>query len=310
MGGGRGVFSYYLVNGLIGFADKEKDGYVRLGEIKQYVDSSIAADPVLTANNKKQTPLIPVNNETTNFILSVADESQMNTTPTAGRIMPAPVALMQQSDFISPDELISRFISNLNQQDISKIKGLERLLSTGADELPVAFIRLYKTIIEADTIMQFGKPKVADSLELYYLDRTIEALLSSKDYMELFKKELVLLLHTQTQQVINDYLSGSEAELERRRYYNAGSNGYDAYPVMLQIALKLVDKDDFLYRAMEVNRYYFEGVSLLLKIPLTPNPAPLIEKALQSELKALQLEKKQPASTTRLALFIFINGIL
>lgn len=304
-GGGRGVFSYYLVNGLIGFADKEKDGYVRLGEIKQYVDSSIAADPVLTANNKKQTPVIPVNNETTNFILSVADESQMNTEPTAGRIMPAPVALMQQSDFISPDELINRFISKLNQQDISKIKGLKRLLSTGADELPVAFIRLYKTIVEADTVMQFGEPQVADSMELYYLDRTIEALLSSKDYMELFKKELVLLLHTQTQQVINDYLSGSEAELERRRYYNAGSSGYDAYPVMLQIALKLVDKDDFLYRAMEVNRYYFEGVSLLLKIPLTPNPAPLIEKALQSELKALQLEKEAACIYNTLGVIYF-----
>lgn len=310
-GGGRGVFSYYLVNGLIGFADKEKDGYVRLGEIKQYVDSSIAADPVLTANNKKQTPVIPINNVTTNFVLSFADQSQMNSEPTAGRIMPVAAAPVQQGDIMSPDELINRLISNLNQLDISRIKGLELLLSSGADDLPVAFIKLYKKVVESDTITQYGRPKAVDSIELKHLDKTIEALLSSIDYKELFKKELVLLLHTQTQQVINDYLNGSEAELERRRYYNAGSNGYDAYPVMLQLAMKLTDKDHFLYRAMEVNRYYFEGVSLLLKIPLTPDPAPLIEKALQLELKALQLEKEAACIYNILGvIYLYKNDLL
>lgn len=307
-GGGRGVFSYYLVNGLIGFADKEKDGYVRLVEIKQYVDSSIAADPVLVANNKKQTPVIPINNVTANFVLSVTDESKMNTKPTEGRILPAAAAPMQQSDFMGPDELIARLIAKLNEQDISKIKGLENLLSMSPDDLPVAFIKLYKTVIQDDTVMLNDEPKVADSFQLKQLDKTIEALHSSTAYMDLFRKEFVLLLHTQTQQVINDYLNGSEAELERRRYYNAGSNGYDAYPVMLQIAMKLVDKEDFLYRTMEVNRYYFEGVSLLLKIPLTPNPASLIEKALQLELKALELDKEAACIYNTLGVIYLYKG--
>ncbi len=304
-GGGRGVFSYYLVNGLIGFADKEKDGYVRLGEIKQYIDSSIAADPVLIANNKKQTPVIPVNNVTVNFVLSVTDESQMNKNPAEGRIMPAPVAAMMRTEMMTPQELVQQFLELLRQEDISKIKGLELLLPLPGSEIPVGFVRLFKQKVKRDSIFRYEEYVGIDTAKMEFLEQTEKALQLSLESSEFFKKELLLLLHTQTQQVINDYLSGSEAELERRRYYNAGSNGYDAYPVMLQIALKLVDKEDFLYRAMEINRYYFEGVSLLLKIPLTPNPAPLIEKALQLELKALQMEKEAACIYNTLGVIYF-----
>ena len=45
-GGGRGVFSYYLINGLKGLGDKEKDGNVTLDEIKSYLDSSFVRDAV------------------------------------------------------------------------------------------------------------------------------------------------------------------------------------------------------------------------------------------------------------------------
>ncbi|MBX9785049.1 MAG: caspase family protein [Chitinophagaceae bacterium] len=288
-GGGRGVFSFYLINGLIGFADEIKDGYVRLNEIKQYVDSAVAADPVLKANKVIQTPVIPVNDKTGNFVLSVADTALMKQEQQSGsiQVMAAPIPDLSGS----PEMQVADFFQRMKEKDISKLTGLETLLQTPAASIPLSFIKICIKNAEADTLDAFGQRIRPDAAYQKQLQQVQQALTNNEAVVTVFKKELVLLLHTQTQQVINDYLEGSEAELERRRYYNAGSKGYDAYPVMLQIAMKLTDKDDFLYRAMEVNRYYFEGVALMLKIPLRENAAPLIDSALQMELKALALQE-------------------
>lgn len=308
-GGGRGVFSFYLINGLIGFADEVKDGYVRLSEIKQYVDSAVAVDPVLKSNKVKQTPVIPVNNKTGNFILSLADTVQMKQEQQSIKLntMMAPMPVVENK---TPEMLVTDFIGKLRDEDVSKIKGLDTLLKIPAAAILSSFVKLCLKKTEADTLDIYGKFIGVDSNLQKLLQQLEQVLLSNEEAANYFKKELVLLLHTQTQQVINDYMEGSEAELERRRYYNAGSNGYDAYPVMLQIAMKLTDEQDFLYHAMEVNRYYFEGVALMLKIPLTENAAPLIERALQLELKALELEKGAACIYNALGvLYLYKNAI-
>ena len=51
-GGGRGVFSYYLINGMTGLADKVPDGIITVDEIKDYLNSSLSAD-VLLAQKKE-----------------------------------------------------------------------------------------------------------------------------------------------------------------------------------------------------------------------------------------------------------------
>jgi tetratricopeptide (TPR) repeat protein len=43
-GGGRGVFSYHLVDGLVGFADKNADGMVSLLEIGRYLEDRVSAE--------------------------------------------------------------------------------------------------------------------------------------------------------------------------------------------------------------------------------------------------------------------------
>lgn len=51
-GGGRGVFSYYLVKGLRGQADSDENCFVDLFELERYVQ-----DEVLMASNQKQLPI-------------------------------------------------------------------------------------------------------------------------------------------------------------------------------------------------------------------------------------------------------------
>jgi uncharacterized caspase-like protein len=55
-GGGRGVFSFYFINGLIGFADKERDGIVRLNDMRNYLDSAFAHDSLLIIENTSKPP--------------------------------------------------------------------------------------------------------------------------------------------------------------------------------------------------------------------------------------------------------------
>lgn len=286
-GGGRGVFSFYLINGLIGYADVVKDGYVRLNEIKKFVDSAVAVDPVLKTNNVKQTPVIPVNNRTVDFVLSTTDTSLMNKQAAAGisMTMMAPLPVTTK---LTPETLVTYFFQRMEKIDVSKMKDLKGLLKIPASAIPVSFVQLCLKDANTLDIAKGFKGGVANYYQL--LQQLEEALKTNEEARIDFKNRMVMLLHTQTQQVINDYLEGSEAELERRRYYNAGSNGYDIYPVMLQIAMRLMDEQDFLYHIMEVNRYYFEGVALMLQFPIAANPVPLIELALQLEMKALQLE--------------------
>ncbi|MBS4012133.1 MAG: hypothetical protein KGZ97_00025 [Bacteroidetes bacterium] len=53
-GGGRGLFSYHLVNGLAGKADMDEDGVVDLNEISFYVKNKVKKE----ASPSPQNPVV------------------------------------------------------------------------------------------------------------------------------------------------------------------------------------------------------------------------------------------------------------
>lgn len=57
-GGGRGVFSYYLINGMIGLADNLNNGIVTVKEIGNYLDSSLSKDILLVKKIRDKLPLL------------------------------------------------------------------------------------------------------------------------------------------------------------------------------------------------------------------------------------------------------------
>ncbi len=74
-GGGRGVFSWYLVNGLKGYASRNGQGNINLGDLQVYLDSCFAVDRVLDEDQqkehaRKQNPVLKGN---TGFILARMD---------------------------------------------------------------------------------------------------------------------------------------------------------------------------------------------------------------------------------------------
>ncbi|MBK6996750.1 MAG: hypothetical protein IPH31_18155 [Lewinellaceae bacterium] len=60
-GGGRGIFSYHLVEGLFGLADRNGDGTVSVGEIDRYLEDKVTAEaapqtqvPMLLGNKSER----------------------------------------------------------------------------------------------------------------------------------------------------------------------------------------------------------------------------------------------------------------
>jgi len=60
-GDGRGVFSYYLINGLSGLADNSRDGIIDLKELNTFLETSFKDDKDLTLLNHKQNPVLDGN---------------------------------------------------------------------------------------------------------------------------------------------------------------------------------------------------------------------------------------------------------
>lgn len=264
-GGGRGVFSYYLLNGLRGLADYDHNNVITLNEIKRFLDSSIANDDIIKQNRLKQTPITNGNN---NFQLASVNKEELQ--------------VVQQALFsmirVQTDE--EYFFSLLRQKNIFEKINFRELIKLKNEEIPLAFVLQF-----ADSLQ-----KIMDASRAYQFYNTLK---EDRSQLEFFIPQLVEAMHTYGQKIINLYLEGDMAELEKRRYYNSSISGYDQYPAMYEVALKLTDPDDPLYNILQVNKFYFTGVALRLKIPLTEESKQkrLIDEAIAAEKKALALEE-------------------
>jgi len=278
-GGGRGVFSYYLINGLKGLADKEKDGVVTLDEIKKYLDTSFAKDPVLKRENIQQTPVL---NGRENFVLAKVDANEMKQAENeiasgmAEQMNKVTVSNAVTDD--APTNFRDLFFYLLKKQRIEELTDSLHLNQLPAEDIAFAIINKLKTTIATE----------AQLSAIQELERTLK---ESKDGLKRFNGRLAVAFDEKGQQVIDQYLAGDAAELERRRYYNVENNGYDVYAKMFGVALKLTQPDNFLHRILEVKLHYFTGVAIRLKIPTVEDPRQLIDKAFAEQLKALALEE-------------------
>lgn len=321
-GGGRGIFSYYLVKGLTGLADAGGDGRVTTEEIKTYLSSSFARDVVLKNENLKQTPVISGPQE---FVLSNTDEKAVQQIKEKDAANPpppvtmAPPVIMEEEITASPQEY---FFQLLKKQNLEKITDSLSLYEQPVNKVSFLMIvkikELFITQTKEQTINDL-RPET-DSLRYRQInpwseeaitsfinkktDKRISAGLAKINELEKllqedplllkrFNSELAVAFDDRGQQVIDQYLAGDEAELERRRYYNINSRGYDIYPKMFSLAMKLAPGNEYLYKMLEVKKYYFSGVAARLKIPLTP-PAQqkqLAATAMAAQKKALSLDE-------------------
>ena len=266
-------FSYYLLNGLKALADENKDGAVNISEIESFLKVRFAEDEILKRDSLKQTPVLNAANK--NFKLSVVDKSIADSV----KMVFAAGMAEQKKETGTEAEQLQRFILNLlrkrnpeDQFDFLKLK-----------QLP-------KNEIINDILNQLMEKTSTGETER--IKRFIQLVKNDKDELAVFTDNIIVFLHGRGQNIINLYLEGDAAELERRRYYNSKKSNYDIYPVMFDVALKLTDSTDLLNRTLKINEYYFGAVASRVAIPLVEDPTELIAKAFSQIRTALKLEDK------------------
>jgi Tfp pilus assembly protein PilF len=305
-GGGRGVFSFHLINGLTGFAAKPGHDIVTVQDLRHYLDSSLSKDIILKREKHQQNAVIDGPDL---FTLAKPDRKKVMEIGSMGLNIATPPPLMTSSAAEeSIETMLDEFAGWIKKQKLNEGFDYATLQSQPRHKVAAAWLGLFKTNISQYIENKTEEERVALDKMLVRIDALQKTVLTDSSLRKQLERVFAVSIHDYAQNIINAYLEGDAAELERRRYYNAAASGYDIYPVMYTLAMKLTDPDDYLYRILEVNRYYFGGLALIVKLPMTEDQEPLIEEAMKLEKKALEMEENAPYIYNCLGTLYYYKG--
>jgi len=188
-GGGHSVFTYYLIDGLIGLADNNHDNKVSMLEIRRYLEDNV---PPAVAP-KSQIPLISGNMA---LHLSTVDPKSL-------------AALIASRN--NPTEVATADVA-------LKAGGKETVKS--ADTLTMARFR------QALKDKHLLYPKEGSAYALYQLIKSKSDIADAQNQM---RNDLVAGLQDEAQQAINAYLAANPQELKRRWSYDTTYLHYPEY---------------------------------------------------------------------------------
>lgn len=292
-GGGRGAFSYYLLNGLQGYADKDLDRIVTLQEIRQYLDSSLAADQLLRQKAMKQTPVATGKDD---FRLSVvnplpAHPPQLLISAAA----PGPAALPKQPQ--------TYFFNAIDGSEVEKLFDFTLLDKVHPDSLPDQIVQVLEhNIGQLSDLKPDEQKQLFDNLELLR-----SSIRTNKDALQRFSTKMATVLNARGDDVINAYLQGDAAELTRRSYYSSYADDYNVYPRMFSVAAKLTAPSAYMRKILEIKTQYFGGVAARIKVPTVKDPRRLIDTAMAYQQRALLLEPNAAYIHNELGVLYFLK---
>lgn len=232
-GGGRGLFSYYFLQGIEGLADKNSDGKVSLMEIERYLDDIVPAK----AAPHSQIPM------------TVGSKSAE-----IARVDPTVLAALREN----PD------MSDLSGDLLaSNDKGVLDALSK--DPKAMEQYNNFKTALKEGRLLQSENGSSAWDLFQELKDKFVMA-----PFQGLMRRNLAAALQDDAQQAINDYLKADPVELRNRWSYD---NRYEKFPEYLGKAADLLGADHYLYKTLKAREHYFKGLNYRLRGERTKTPA-------------------------------------
>ena len=294
-GGGRGVFSYYLLMGLKGMADVEKDGTVKLNELNKYLDSCFAADKYLLLDKHKQRPVLDGNPY---FQLAVVDTSTLislkanKTNIDTNKINRSPG--LENFTAIGRQPL-DYFFSLANTSVLDTVLNFESYTKIAAENVPLKMVNDCILFWEKCKRRSDSLAKTQQYFDYSFLDFDTLTLLKNqlsknKSARKNFNEKFVQAIHEKGQDMINAYLRGDITELEKRQYYYAGNRQYHLYLFQLDLALHLVPQDHYLAGVLNVHKSYISGLINRLEMVTSSNMDSLLALAFINQRQALLLE--------------------
>ena len=219
-GGGRGAFSYHLLDGLSGMADRNSDATVNLMEIRSYLEENVSTE--------------------------VAPHSQLPMTVGNGRekltdVFPEILAQLKQGK----KGQLQLFTS-------TESRGIEEEVLLAADSNIVEMYLAFQESLESKNFL-------CDSSEIctdFYYEKLsqepqLERLHSS------MRRNYAAALQDDAQQVLNNILNQSiKQAIESSK---TKSDKYEPYPRYLERAAELLGPDHYMYKILKARKLYFEG---------------------------------------------------
>ena len=228
-GGGRGVFSYHLLDGLTGLADRNTDGAVNLFEIGRYLEDHVTAEAAPHA----QTP----------FVLGERSF-------TVAHVDAASLAELLKNKQSAAQPQLTR----------TDMKGFSEALLADSDS---ATQRIYRAFLAALERRDFLEPRGACADDYFEQLQQNEQL---KPLHSLLRRNYAAALQDEIQQAINALLDNDPYEGNNWQYH---PEKYARYPEYLKRAIELLGESHYMYRSLMSKKRYFEGYNLAKTLAAT-----------------------------------------
>ncbi len=144
-GNGRGVFSYYLINGLNGDADTNKDSTITLAELEMYVGSNVARE-----TNNKQQPIFEGPNKFSTVLATLKTPTTKPAQKTGGN------SIQGKSHYQIPDDSCNYYFREMTKAIDKKKFGF-----TGNESATVLYRQLKSCSSDTDFILQANSALLA-----------------------------------------------------------------------------------------------------------------------------------------------------
>lgn len=249
-GGGRGVFSYFLLNGITGLADQNRDGKVTLFELERFLDDKVpeAAAP------KSQIPLTIGNK---GAMISYVDQASLA------------LLLKDMNSDLYTDEIVASTDKQIKSEEHQKTDPI----------LEEKYKRFKKALKEGHLL--FPEENAAWTLYQELKDKPF-----LKAELPEIQSNFAAALQDEAQQAINDYLKADPIELKKRWSYD---ERYTQFPAYLNKAAELLGESHFLYKSIKAREHYFSGLNLRLKGELKKDTT-FYRIAISEQTKTLNLD--------------------
>ena len=266
-GGGRGAFSFHLLNGLNGMADVNDDLSVNLLEIGRYLEDHVSTE--------------------------VAPHSQIPMT-VGGR--------GEKLTTVFPEILVQLKAGKRDQLQLFaaiESRGIEDDVLTAADSTIVELYFAFKNSLEDKQFLfaETGRHE-NDYADFYYKKLIAES--SMERLHSSMRRNYAAALQDDAQQVMNNWMKTSkEKALESKTGKKKGrlpikvfTEKVRAFPSCLERAAELLGKEHYMYNTLQSRKHFFQGYLLANSDP-NPNKE-LGDKALAQFRQALDLQPEMP----------------
>jgi len=249
-GGGHSVFSYYLLDGLRGLADKNEDRQVTLREIEGFLFDSVQRATIALRPDLPQSPTT-VGNKNAVIAEVNADE----------------IAALRKKNSPSKSEPTASVAS----KNVAVF-----------DTISARLLLQFEVAMRARHLLT---PEAGAAYSIYLEAKDRAAM---QPQIEMMRYALAAAMQDDAQKAINDYLVADPREMRMR--WGLDDSRYQQYPIYLEKAAELLGKDNFMYSQIKAREYYFRGLNLRLQGERKGGDTMLFNAAIPFQEKTLALD--------------------